>query len=261
MRRAGASAPRPTLSLQSVIYAYDGWTGVIYFSEELHEPARRHPALDAGRRRVGRPHLLLVNLALLYVLPSRRVAGETFGGRQGRGRDLRRARRHRHPRGGGRRASSSVNALLLITTAVPSRCRATGCSRRASRRQRGRHAHRRLATSAAVALIFLVGESFNQIIAVATFFFVANYAVSFTAVFVLRRREPRAARPWRARGPPLDDGARAPRLARLPRRAVAADTRNSSTPSRCWRSVTRPTFSQEMSKDVQVNVTSDKKKL
>ena len=31
------------LAAQSVIYAYDGWTGPIYFSEELDDPAQQIP--------------------------------------------------------------------------------------------------------------------------------------------------------------------------------------------------------------------------
>jgi APA family basic amino acid/polyamine antiporter len=52
-----------------------------------------------------------------------------------------------------------------------------------------------------VTLVFLSG-TFDEVIAVLAFFFVANYAVSFTAVFVLRRREPDAPRPFRAWGYP-----------------------------------------------------------
>jgi APA family basic amino acid/polyamine antiporter len=62
---------------------------------------------------------------------------------------------------------------------------------------------------------------------VMAFFFVANYVVAFLAVFVLRRREPDAPRPYRARGYPVTTGlALVISLAFLVG-AIAGDTRNS----------------------------------
>jgi APA family basic amino acid/polyamine antiporter len=57
--------------------------------------------------------------------------------------------------------------------------------------------------SAAVAVLFVVfGQTFRIVINVLAFFFVANYALSFLSVFVLRRREPDKERPYRAWGYP-----------------------------------------------------------
>ena len=65
------------LSLQAVSN-YDGWTGVIYFSEEVEQPARNVPrALFGGVLSVIAIYLL-VNLALLYVLPIGEIAGQDF---------------------------------------------------------------------------------------------------------------------------------------------------------------------------------------
>src|SRR5262245_4897363 len=47
------------LSAQAVIYTYDGWNGVLYFSEELHEPGRQIPRAMFGG---------LVMIALVYLL-------------------------------------------------------------------------------------------------------------------------------------------------------------------------------------------------
>ena len=59
------------------------------------------------------------------------------------------------------------------------------------------------------------------------FFFVANYTLSFVSLFVLRRREPGQARPYRAWGYPWSTAiALAGSLAFL-LGAVAGDTRNS----------------------------------
>src|SRR5204862_5576033 len=64
------------ISLQSAIYTYDGWSGVIYFSEEVKHPGRDIPrALFGGVLSIAAIYLL-VNLALLYVLPISRLAGK-----------------------------------------------------------------------------------------------------------------------------------------------------------------------------------------
>jgi APA family basic amino acid/polyamine antiporter len=63
-----------------------------------------------------------------------------------------------------------------------------------------------LIASGAVALAFLATGTFETIIAIAAFFFVADYTLSFAAVFVLRAREPAAERPYRAVGHPWTTG-------------------------------------------------------
>jgi APA family basic amino acid/polyamine antiporter len=60
-----------------------------------------------------------------------------------------------------------------------------------------------LLASTIVAVIFVVfGRTFERVITVLAFFFVANYTLSFISVFVLRRREPDTPRPYRAWGYP-----------------------------------------------------------
>ncbi|HYU51794.1 MAG TPA: hypothetical protein VEK37_02570, partial [Gemmatimonadaceae bacterium] len=54
-----------------------------------------------------------------------------------------------------------------------------------------------LALSAAVAILFIVSGTFEQVIAVLAFFFVANYTLSFASLFVLRRTMADAPRPYR----------------------------------------------------------------
>ena len=63
------------LALQAVIYTYDGWTGIIYFSEEVRDPARDVPRALFGGVLAIIAIYMLVNLALLYVLPIRAFAG------------------------------------------------------------------------------------------------------------------------------------------------------------------------------------------
>jgi APA family basic amino acid/polyamine antiporter len=82
--------------------------------------------------------------------------------------------------------------------------------------------------SASVSVLFiLLGQTFERVITVLAFFFVANYILSFVSLFVLRWREPEKPRPYRAWGYPVT-----PALALIGSwlflaGAIAADTRNS----------------------------------
>ena len=54
----------------------------------------------------------------------------------------------------------------------------------------------------AVAIVFIMSATFEQLVAVASFFLAANYVVSCLALIVLRRSEPDLPRPFRAWGYP-----------------------------------------------------------
>jgi APA family basic amino acid/polyamine antiporter len=55
-------------------------------------------------------------------------------------------------------------------------------------------------------VVFIVTQTFEQVIAKLAFFFVANYTLSFASVFALRRREPDVERPFHAWGHPFTTG-------------------------------------------------------
>ena len=66
------------LSLQAVIFTYDGWYGAIYFAEENRDPGRNLPrAMLFGVVSVMAIYLL-VNLAFLYILPLAQFAASDF---------------------------------------------------------------------------------------------------------------------------------------------------------------------------------------
>ena len=81
--------------------------------------------------------------------------------------------------------------------------------------------------SSLLAAAFIVSGRFDQVIAVLSFFFVANYTLSFTSLFVLRRREPDSPRPWRAIGHPWTTTLALLASVAFLVGAVASDTRNS----------------------------------
>src|SRR5260370_6962975 len=57
---------------------------------------------------------------------------------------------------------------------------------------------------------FLSANAFERVIAMLSFFFVANYTLSYFSLFALRKREPEMPRPYRAWGYPWTTGIRLP---------------------------------------------------
>jgi APA family basic amino acid/polyamine antiporter len=85
-----------------------------------------------------------------------------------------------------------------------------------------------LLASTVVAVIFVVfGRTFERVITVLAFFFVANYTLSFLSVFVLRRREPDTPRPYRAWGYPWTTALALVGSIAFLIGAIASDTTNS----------------------------------
>lgn len=217
------------LALQSVIYTYDGWTAVIYFSEEVREAERDVPrALFGGVLSLVAIYLL-VNVSLVAVLPLSAIAGAEFAIGAAAGAMF-----------GGygdpifRTATivallSALNSNHLMASRTLFAMSRDGLFwRRATDVNPGGTPVVALVLSAAVALVFIVfGRTFQQVITVLAFFFVANYALSFTSVFVLRRREPERARPYRAWGYPWTTGLALAGSVAFLAGAVAGDTRNS----------------------------------
>ena len=234
---AGSTPPAPAglplaiavvVALQAVIYTYDGWDAVIYFCEEVREPGRDIPRSMFGGVLSIMGIYLLVNLALVYLLPLSQIAGQSFA--------LGVAAEKIFGAHGDQviRAImilsmlSGINAYHLMATRVLYAMSRDGLfSSRAATVNPGGTPPVALLVSAAVAVLFLVSGTFERAIALLAFFFVANYTISFVAVFVLRRREPHAPRPYRAWGYPWTTGlALAGSLAFLAG-VVASDTRNS----------------------------------
>jgi APA family basic amino acid/polyamine antiporter len=60
--------------------------------------------------------------------------------------------------------------------------------------------------SIGVAAGFILSGTFDTVLALCAFFFVANYSLSFVSVFTLRRKEPDTPRPYRVPGFPFTTG-------------------------------------------------------
>jgi APA family basic amino acid/polyamine antiporter len=204
---ATAAAPPPSghalpvalvLALQSVIFTYDGWTGPIYFSEEIEDPARELPralfwsvALIAGI-------YLLINAALLRVASLADLAGATMAVGVAANRIFGALG---DPLVRWLTVLSMIAAIhayhLMATRVLFGMARDRLFFAGAAAVNRSGTPAPALLVSAAVAVAFILSGTFDQAVAVLSFFFVANYSISFISLLVLRRREPEAPRPFR----------------------------------------------------------------
>jgi basic amino acid/polyamine antiporter, APA family len=208
-----ASAPQsPSLSglivaLQSVVITYGGWQSALYFSEEDRDPDRNLPRAMIGGVAAVIVVYLLVNVALLIVLPLGDLARSTLPAADA-------AQILLGERGRVVITILSIvslppmlNAILMIGTRILFAMGRNGLlwRRAASVTAGGTPAMAMLATTA-VALGLIATGTFQRLVAVVAFFLAANYVVCCLALIVLRRREPDRPRPFRAWGYPWSAG-------------------------------------------------------
>ncbi len=192
------------LSFQNVIFTYDGWNGLVYFSGEVKNPAREIPrAMAWGVVTVALVYLAL-NAAFVYALGMGHLAGEKFAA----------AAAAKMAFGGtGERIVSAVmvvsllgnvSAILMQAPRVPYAMASDGLlPRRMATVNLGGTPFIALAVSAAITLALVLSGTFETVLAISAFFFVMQYATTFTSLFVLRRNEPDLARPYKAWGYPV----------------------------------------------------------
>jgi APA family basic amino acid/polyamine antiporter len=191
------------LAAQAVIYTYDGWSAPIYFSEELDDPGRDIPRASFISLISVAAIYILINVAFVRAVPIASLAGSQlaagtvasalFGGK---GEMLVRLVVIAS-------LPSAVNACLLMASRVLFGVSRDGLGLSpATYVNKGGTPVVALVVGGLVSLGFLASGRFNDIIAIAAFFFVGSYTLSFIAVFLLRRREPDAPRPYRAWGHP-----------------------------------------------------------
>ena len=145
---------------------------------------------------------LLLNAAVLYVLPMNEIAGNNFS----LGTAAERIFGHY---GDPIIRSIMVVSLLSCINAVQLFCSrilyamsADGLFfRSVARVNKGGTPELALLLSTLTAVLFVLG-SFERVIAMLSFFFVANYTLTYISVFVLRKKEPDMPRPYRAWGYP-----------------------------------------------------------
>jgi APA family basic amino acid/polyamine antiporter len=190
------------IALQGVLYTYDGWYGVIYFGEEVRNPNRDVVRSMIGGVLVVIAIYLVVNLAYVFVLPMSQLAGEKFAAGAVANKIF------------GVYGDRTIRVLAILsllstinayTLTAPRILYAMSCdelfAHRATKVNKGGTPTVTLLISTVVAVLFIY-RSFEQVLAALAFFFVANYAMAYLSVIVLRWREPDLPRPYRAWGYP-----------------------------------------------------------
>jgi APA family basic amino acid/polyamine antiporter len=187
------------LSFQLILGAYGGWNSVIYFAEEDENPGRNIPrSLHAGVLSVIGIYLL-VNAALLYVLPLPQIAASKLAAAD--------AMRVVFGARGGQIVTglallsiiAIVNAILMFTPRTLYALGRDGLfSSKAIAVNEGGTPVVALAVTVVMATILISLGTFEKLMAIYAFYAVANNIVLISALFVLRKRSPDLPRPFRA---------------------------------------------------------------
>jgi basic amino acid/polyamine antiporter, APA family len=190
------------LGLQEVFYTIDGWDGVIYFGEEVRDPGKDVPRAIFGSVFSIMGIYLLLNAAVLYVLPMNEIAGNNFSLGTAAERIF------------GHYGDPIIRAIMVVSLLSCINAVQLFCSRilyamsidglffrSVARVNKGGTPELALLLSTVTAVLFVLG-SFERVIAMLSFFFVANYTLTYISVFVLRKKEPDMPRPYRAWGYP-----------------------------------------------------------
>lgn len=213
--QGGSGSPTPAglsligalvVAMQSVIFTYDGYNGVVYFSGELRNPARDIPRSIFGGVLGVASIYLLVNVGFLYVLPIASMAGQPLVAATA-------ASEMFGPKGDMVIRTltivslvSALNAYQLMTPRVLYRLSMFGFFSAGRYVNRGGTPAIALWLSTAAILAMALTGTVQIVLAVAAFFFVAQYALVFLSLFILRVKEPKAVRPFRAKGHPWTTG-------------------------------------------------------
>ena len=192
------------LAFQLVLSTYDGWHSAIYFTEEDTNPDRNLPRAMFGGIAIIVVIYLLVNVALLYVLPMTQLAGSQFAGGDAISLIF-------GARGGQILTVLALLSLIGILNAIlmmnPRMLLALGreglFTKRATEVNRGGTPAFALAVCAVPAMVWSAIGSFEILLAVSQFFAVVITILLIVSFFVLRRREPDMPRPFTAWGYPF----------------------------------------------------------
>jgi APA family basic amino acid/polyamine antiporter len=192
------------LALQAVITTYDGWASPVYFAEEFSQPARDLPRSLLGGVLAVTALYLLINAALLHVLPLPLLASSQLPAALA-------ARALAGPAGGAVITGVALLAVLgLINTVVMAAPRILyGLGRdgllpafTSAVNGGGTPVPALLLTSGAAALLVLAG-SFEQLLGLGALLYVSLPLTGIASLLRLRRLEPNLPRPFRCWAYPL----------------------------------------------------------
>jgi basic amino acid/polyamine antiporter, APA family len=203
----GALAAAIVVALQSAIYTYDGWNGPVYFGGEVRDPGRDIPRAMIGGVLLVLAIYLAMNIAFLRIVPIAEMAGDPFVAATA-------ARRLFGATGDTvlrvvmvLSMVAAVNAIILIYSRVPFAMATDGMLPSPLRRvNAGGTPVASLVAGTALAMGFVITNTFDTVLALLAFFMVFNYALVFLAFFRLRLREPQTPRPFRVPWYPVVPG-------------------------------------------------------
>jgi APA family basic amino acid/polyamine antiporter len=192
------------LAIQSVVVTFDGWYEPIYFAEETHRPTKSIPRAMFGGLALVTSIYLLLNLAFLRALGPARLAASKFAAADasqlifGRSSDL---------------LLSGIAVVILLTllhvvlmtgTRILFAVSRDGLfSPRAAVVAPNGTPRTALAMTTVAAIALVLSGTVDRLIAMAGFFYVANYCWSYISLIVLRFQRPGAARPFRVPAYPV----------------------------------------------------------
>jgi basic amino acid/polyamine antiporter, APA family len=216
------------LALQSAIYTYDGWTGPIYFGEELRDPARDIPRSMIGGVLLVLAIYLLLNAAFLRIIPIEDMAGDPFVAASAAVRLF------------GQNGDlvlrivmvlslvASVNALVLMASRIPfAMSRDKFLPPMFSQVNAGGTPVPAHILSILVALVFIATNTFETVISLLAFMFVTSYTLTFSGFFASRWKNPDAERPFKVPAYPLVPGLALAGSAAFMVAAIVSDRANS----------------------------------
>lgn len=192
------------LAFQLVLSTYDGWHSAIYFTEEDTDPNRNLPRAMFGGIAIIVAIYLLVNIALLYVLPMSQLAGSKFAGGDAISVIF-------GARGGQILTVLALLSLIGILNALLMMCprmllalgREGLFTKKAAEVNEGGTPVFALAVCALAAILWSSIGSFEILLAVSQFFAVVITILLIVSLFILRRREPDLPRPYCAKAYPF----------------------------------------------------------
>jgi len=215
------------VALQSVVITYGGWQSALYFTEEDRDPARNLPRAMIGGVSAVIVIYLLINVALLRVLPISTLAHATLPAADAANAVA------------GERGLQVItvlslislppllNAIMMIGARIMFAMGRDGfLPRRAAHVNAGGTPTVAMMVTTVVAVALIATGTFRKLVAVASFFLAANYFICCLALVVLRRREPAIPRPFRAWGYPWSAAIVLAGAAAFLAGALVADTAN-----------------------------------
>ncbi|MBC7570228.1 MAG: APC family permease [Spirosoma sp.] len=191
-------------ALQSVFYTYDGWHTAAYFTEEDVNPNRNLPRSMVTGVLLIIGIYILVNVAILYVLPIPTLAGSKLAAAD--------AVQVLFGPGSAQIVTfllmisilGIINAQLMFNPRVIFAMARDGLFFRfATHVNAGGTPGFAVLFTALMSIAMIVSNTYSKLSDIATFFFVISYASGFASLIRLRQTEPDLLRPVRAWGYPF----------------------------------------------------------